>query len=84
MIVTFFIPLDSLSVTNLCRFMSFNNVYDHVEKYFQKVEPIIQIDPCGCYKIKLWDYFVAIRMEHSKVVDYSLKIIKFRVFAIVL
>jgi hypothetical protein len=38
MIIAFYKPLDSLSMTNLGRFMSFNNVDDHVEKYFQKVD----------------------------------------------
>ena len=50
----------------------------------QKVQTVIEVDSQMCTQIELWDYFVAVGVEHSQMVHYTFKVPESRVLGIVL
>jgi len=60
MIIDFDEPFDTLTMRDLSFIMFFSQVLDHIQKVFQKVEPIIKILSCRSCNIELWDNFVTV------------------------
>jgi hypothetical protein len=62
--------------------MYLSHVFQHVKELLQKRKSAIRVLPLSGPQLKLGNKFVAVRMEHSQVVDHFIYQIQCRVFSI--